>query len=101
MIGNVTTIDFCPFAPFHFTATNSTRVRHPPSPTRSPFSAYSGQFRADGKLLVVGRDRQGHHVGQTGAALGEGKWEAREEGDWEEGREGRSGRAVGGYGERI
>ncbi|CAI5489067.1 unnamed protein product [Closterium sp. Naga37s-1] len=118
LIGNVTTIDFCPSAPFRFAATHSTRVRHsrpshPLSAHRSapPFAplslralplrrhhlhpratccflnldlcvcvgntcnnsqppcacdatnpmagdgAFSGRFRADGKLLVAGGDR--------------------------------------------
>ncbi|CAI5971751.1 unnamed protein product, partial [Closterium sp. NIES-64] len=65
LIGNVTTIDFCPSAPYHFAATNSTRVTVYSGVTREPLKtfsrfkglAYSGRFRADGKLLVAGGDR--------------------------------------------
>ncbi|GJP38760.1 hypothetical protein CLOM_g23174 [Closterium sp. NIES-68] len=65
LIGNVTAIDFCPSAPYHFAATNSTRVTVYSGLTREPLKtfsrfkglAYSGRFRADGKLLVAGGDR--------------------------------------------
>ena len=58
----VTAVNFSPAAPYPFAVTSSTRVQiyssstHVVTKTLSRFKdvAYSGSFRADGKLLVAG-----------------------------------------------
>eukprot|EP01104_Vermistella_antarctica_P000107 TRINITY_DN1011_c1_g4_i1.p1 TRINITY_DN1011_c1_g4~~TRINITY_DN1011_c1_g4_i1.p1 ORF type:complete len:519 (+),score=128.63 TRINITY_DN1011_c1_g4_i1:519-2075(+) len=58
----VTHINFCPAAPHHFAVSSSTRVTVYGSASNKPFKtitrfkdvAYSGAFRADGKLICSG-----------------------------------------------